>query len=116
MRSTSKAAISRRKGRHPVGRRTQPRPHGQTVEIRRNVLLLDEPINDASVNTARSNAIVDFRLRQSSPRRFFLDRICTHISSFEGGLRRNSSTAILADYRDKKSALDWMRWVKTDET
>ena len=59
-----------------------------TLRAEANVLLLDEPTNDIDVNTLR--ALVE-RLENFagcavviSHDRWFLDRICTHILSFEG--------------------------------
>jgi ATP-binding cassette ChvD family protein len=53
-----------------------------------NVLLLDEPTNDLDVETLRAleDAIEDFAgcAIIISHDRFFLDRLCTHILSFEG--------------------------------
>jgi len=53
-----------------------------------NFLLLDEPTNDLDIATLRllENALVDFNgcAMVISHDRFFLDRICTHILSFEG--------------------------------
>lgn len=53
-----------------------------------NVMLLDEPTNDLDVDTLRAleNAILDFAgcVLVISHDRWFLDRICTHILSFEG--------------------------------
>jgi ATP-binding cassette ChvD family protein len=53
-----------------------------------NVLLLDEPTNDLDVETLRAleDAIEDFSgcAVIISHDRFFLDRLCTHILSFEG--------------------------------
>jgi ATP-binding cassette ChvD family protein len=53
-----------------------------------NVLLLDEPTNDLDVETLRAleDALMDFAgcAVVISHDRFFLDRICTHILSFEG--------------------------------
>jgi len=53
-----------------------------------NVLLLDEPTNDLDVETLRAleDAIEDFAgcAVIISHDRFFLDRLCTHILSFEG--------------------------------
>jgi ATP-binding cassette ChvD family protein len=53
-----------------------------------NVLLLDEPTNDLDVETLRTleDALMDFAgcAVVISHDRFFLDRICTHILSFEG--------------------------------
>ena len=52
-----------------------------------NVLLLDEPTNDLDVNTLRAleKALVDFAgcAVVISHDRYFLDRIATHILSFE---------------------------------
>jgi energy-dependent translational throttle protein EttA len=53
-----------------------------------NVLLLDEPTNDLDVNTLRAleEALLEFAgcAVVISHDRWFLDRICTHILSFEG--------------------------------
>lgn len=53
-----------------------------------NVLLLDEPTNDLDVNTLRAleEALDDFAgsALVVSHDRWFLDRVCTHILSFEG--------------------------------
>ena len=53
-----------------------------------NVLLLDEPTHDLDVETLRAleDALMDFAgcAVVISHDRFFLDRICTHILSFEG--------------------------------
>ena len=53
-----------------------------------NVLLLDEPTNDIDVNTLRAleEGLEDFAgcAVVISHDRWFLDRICTHILSFEG--------------------------------
>ncbi len=53
-----------------------------------NVLLLDEPTNDLDVETLRAleDALEDFAgcAVIISHDRFFLDRLCTHILSFEG--------------------------------
>jgi hypothetical protein len=70
-----------------VGRRTQPRAHGETA-AGGNVLLLDEPTNDLDVETlqALEAALEDFAgcAVIISHDRFFLDRLCTHILAFEG--------------------------------
>ena len=59
-----------------------------TLKAEANVLLLDEPTNDIDVNTLRA---LEEGLENSagcavvvSHDRWFLDRICTHILSFEG--------------------------------
>ena len=53
-----------------------------------NVLLLDEPTNDLDVNTMRAleEALLEFAgcAVVISHDRWFLDRICTHIMSFNG--------------------------------
>jgi ATPase subunit of ABC transporter with duplicated ATPase domains len=53
-----------------------------------NLLLLDEPTNDLDVNTMRAleEALLEFGgcAVVISHDRWFLDRICTHILSFEG--------------------------------
>ena len=53
-----------------------------------NVLLLDEPTNDIDVNTLRAleEGLENFAgcAVVVSHDRWFLDRICTHILSFEG--------------------------------
>ncbi len=59
-----------------------------TLKSEANVLLLDEPTNDIDVNTLRAleEALEDFAgcVAIISHDRWFLDRICTHILSFEG--------------------------------
>ena len=59
-----------------------------TLKAEANVLLLDEPINDIDVNTLRAleEGLENFAgcAVVVSHDRWFLDRICTHILSFEG--------------------------------
>ena len=59
-----------------------------TLKADANVLLLDEPTNDIDVNTLRAleEGLENFAGRAVgvSHDRWFLDRICTHILSFEG--------------------------------
>ncbi|MCI5057868.1 MAG: energy-dependent translational throttle protein EttA [Flavobacteriales bacterium] len=59
-----------------------------TLKTEANVLLLDEPTNDIDVNTLRAleEGIQNFAgcAVVISHDRWFLDRICTHILSFEG--------------------------------
>ena len=59
-----------------------------TLKADANVLLLDEPTNDIDVNTLRAleEGLENFAgcAVVVSPDRWFLDRICTHILSFEG--------------------------------
>ena len=60
----------------------------KVVKSGANVLLLDEPTNDLDVDTIRSleEALLDWAgvAVVVSHDRFFLDRICTHILSYEG--------------------------------
>ena len=60
----------------------------KVVKSGANVLLLDEPTNDLDVDTIRSleEALLDWAgvAVIVSHDRFFLDRICTHILSYEG--------------------------------
>ena len=59
-----------------------------TLKVEANVLLLDEPTNDIDVNTLRAleEGLENFAgcAVVVSHDRWFLDRICTHILSFEG--------------------------------
>ena len=59
-----------------------------TLKAEANVLLLDEPTNDIDVNTLRAleEGLESFAgcAVVVSHDRWFLDRICTHILSFEG--------------------------------
>ena len=75
-----------------------------------NVLLLDEPTNDLDVETLRAleDALVDFAgcAVVISHDRFFLDRICTHILSFEGDAHVEWFEGNFEDYeKDKKRRL-----------
>lgn len=60
----------------------------KVVKAGANVLLLDEPTNDLDTDTIRSleEALLEFAgvAIVVSHDRFFLDRICTHILSYEG--------------------------------
>jgi ATPase subunit of ABC transporter with duplicated ATPase domains len=60
---------------------------GMVLKQEANVLLLDEPTNDLDVNTIRAleEAVLNFAgcAVLISHDRWFLDRICTHILSFE---------------------------------
>ena len=71
-----------------------------------NVLLLDEPTNDLDVETLRAleDALVDFAgcAVVISHDRFFLDRICTHILSFEGDAHVEWFERNLEDYEEDK--------------
>ena len=71
-----------------------------------NVLLLDEPTNDLAVETLRAleDALVDFAgcAVVISHDRFFLDRICTHILSFEGDAHVEWFEGNFEDYEEDK--------------
>ena len=71
-----------------------------------NVLLLDEPTNDLDVETLRAleDALVDFAgcAVVISHDRFFLDRICTHILSFEGEAHVEWFQGNFEDYEEDK--------------
>src|SRR4029077_1089175 len=73
-----------------------------------NVILLDEPTNDLDVDTLRAleDAIVEFPgcVAVISHDRWFLDRICTHILSFEGD---SQVTWFEGNYGDYEA--DWKR-------
>ncbi|MDE6383283.1 MAG: energy-dependent translational throttle protein EttA [Paramuribaculum sp.] len=73
-----------------------------------NVLLLDEPTNDIDVNTLRA---LEEGLEQFagcavvvSHDRWFLDRICTHILSFEGDGKVVFYQGSYSDYEEYKRA------------
>ena len=71
-----------------------------------NVLLLDEPTNDIDVNTLRAleEGLDDFAGCAGVVRhdRWFLDRICTHILSFEGDGKVVFYEGSYSDYEDYK--------------
>jgi ATP-binding cassette ChvD family protein len=71
-----------------------------------NVLLLDEPTNDIDVNTLRAleEGLEDFAgcAVVVSHDRWFLDRICTHILSFEGDSKVVFYEGSYSDYEDYK--------------
>ncbi len=73
-----------------------------------NVLLLDEPTNDIDVNTLRAleEGLDDFAgcAVVVSHDRWFLDRICTHILSFEGDGKVVFYQGSYSDYEDYKRA------------
>ena len=73
-----------------------------------NVLLLDEPTNDIDVNTLRAleEGLDDFAgcAVVVSHDRWFLDRICTHILSFEGDGEVVFYEGSYSDYEDYKRA------------
>jgi ATPase subunit of ABC transporter with duplicated ATPase domains len=67
-----------------------------------NVLMLDEPTNDLDVNTLRAleEALEEFAGTAIvvSHDRWFLDRICTHIISFEGDSQAKMYLGNWSDY------------------
>ena len=71
-----------------------------------NVLLLDEPTNDLDVETLRAleEALLDYAgcAIVISHDRFFLDRLCTHILSFEGNSHVEWFEGNFAAYEDDK--------------
>lgn len=73
-----------------------------------NVLLLDEPTNDIDVNTLRAleEGLEEFAgcAVVISHDRWFLDRICTHILSFEGDGNVVFFEGSYSDYEDYKRA------------
>jgi ATP-binding cassette ChvD family protein len=74
----------------------------KTLTETTNVLLLDEPTNDLDVNTLRAleEAIEEFAgvVVVVSHDRWFLDRICTHIVSFEGDSQAKMYLGNWSDY------------------
>jgi energy-dependent translational throttle protein EttA len=75
-----------------------------------NLLLLDEPTNDLDIDTLRAleDALLDFAgcAVVISHDRWFLDRIATHIMSFEGDSHVEWFEGNYADYEaDKKRRL-----------
>ena len=73
-----------------------------------NVLLLDEPTNDIDVNTLRAleEGLEEFAgcAVVVSHDRWFLDRICTHILSFEGEGKVVYYAGSYSDYEEYKKA------------
>ena len=82
-----------------------------------NVLLLDEPTNDIDVNTLRAleEGLEDFAgcAVVVSHDRWFLDRICTHILSFEGDGNVVFYEGSYSDYEDYKRAQNGRRGAAT---
>jgi ATPase subunit of ABC transporter with duplicated ATPase domains len=85
------------------------------VMLRRggNVILLDEPSNDLDVDTLRSleEALTDFPgcALVISHDRWFLDRICTHLMTFEGDGKVNWFPGNWSEYEEwheKHGSLD----------
>ncbi len=75
-----------------------------------NVLLLDEPTNDIDVNTLRAleEGLEDFAgcAVVVSHDRWFLDRICTHILSFEGDGEVVFFEGSYSDYEEYKKRIN----------
>ena len=71
-----------------------------------NLLLLDEPTNDLDVNTLRSleEALENFAgcAVIISHDRWFLDRVCTHILSFEGDSQAFWFEGTFSEYEENK--------------
>ena len=77
-----------------------------TLKSEANVLLLDEPTNDIDVNTLRAleeglEAFAGCAVVVSHDR-WFLDRICTHILSFEGNSEVVLYEGSYSDYEEYK--------------
>jgi len=77
-----------------------------TLKKGANVLLLDEPTNDIDVNTLRAleEGLEDFGgcAVIISHDRWFLDRICTHILSFEGNSQVYFFEGNYSEYEENK--------------
>jgi ATP-binding cassette ChvD family protein len=77
-----------------------------TLKSEANVLLLDEPTNDIDVNTLRAleEGLENFAgcAVVISHDRWFLDRICTHILSFEGNSEIVFYEGSYSDYEEYK--------------
>ena len=77
-----------------------------TLQEEANVLLLDEPTNDLDVNTLRSleEGLDSFAgcAVIISHDRWFLDRVCTHILSFEGDSQAYYFEGGFSDYEENR--------------
>ena len=77
-----------------------------TLKAEANVLLLDEPTNDIDVNTLRAmeEGLENFAgcVVVISHDRWFLDRICTHILSFEGNSEVVYFEGSYSEYEENK--------------
>jgi ATP-binding cassette ChvD family protein len=77
-----------------------------TLKEEGNVLLLDEPTNDLDVNTLRAleEGLENFAgcAVVISHDRWFLDRVCTHILSFEGNSQVYFFEGSFSDYEENK--------------
>ena len=80
-----------------------------TLKAEANVLLLDEPTNDIDVNTLRAleEGLENFAgcAVVVSHDRWFLDRICTHILSFEGDSNVVFYEGFYSEYEEYKRKL-----------
>ena len=80
-----------------------------TLKAEANVLLLDEPTNDIDVNTLRAleEGLENFAgcAVVVSHDRWFLDRICTHILSFEGDTNVVFYEGSYSEYEEYKRKL-----------
>ena len=80
-----------------------------TLKAEANVLLLDEPTNDIDVNTLRAleEGLENFAgcAVVISHDRWFLDRICTHILSFEGNSETVYYEGSYSEYEEYKRKL-----------
>lgn len=80
-----------------------------TLKAEANVLLLDEPTNDIDVNTLRAleEGLENFAgcAVVVSHDRWFLDRICTHILSFEGDSNVVFYEGSYSEYEEYKLSL-----------
>ncbi len=79
-----------------------------TLKAEANVLLLDEPTNDIDVNTLRAleEGLENFAgcAVVISHDRWFLDRICTHILSFEGNSEVIFYEGTYSEYEEYKKS------------
>ena len=77
-----------------------------TLKEEGNVLLLDEPTNDLDINTLRAleEGLENFAgcAVVISHDRWFLDRVCTHILSFEGDSQVYFFEGSFTDYEENK--------------
>ena len=77
-----------------------------TLKEEGNVLLLDEPTNDLDINTLRAleDGLDNFAgcAVVISHDRWFLDRVCTHILSFEGDSQAYFFEGSFSDYEENK--------------
>ena len=88
-----------------------------TLKAEANVLLLDEPTNDIDVNTLRAleEGLENFAgcAVVVSHDRWFLDRICTHILSFEGDSKVVFYEGSYSEYEEVQAQIIGRRGTKT---